>query len=188
MQSSLQGNSVRPLWKSWRLWFTWSTGMTNAACCTMRRAAKRGMPPDAACRETRLERFKAFKIYRFLLMDRENAVPRAHPARISEKGIFWTSNPKSSPVEAAKQAGFHSERIYSRGTAGGKSNGGGVAETRESVKETFSRGFWWRTSRAGPQRAPRPSLPHRSRHRPRPRRAGRSPVSVCPLPRSAQPE
>jgi len=56
-------------------------GMTNAAGRKMQRAARCGMPQGAACRETRSERFRAFKIYRFLLMDREIAVARTPRAR-----------------------------------------------------------------------------------------------------------
>lgn len=66
------------------------------------------MPQPAARRETRSERFRAFKIYRFLLMDREIGGTRAHIARNAERH-FWTSKINGSPVEAAKHAGCQAE-------------------------------------------------------------------------------
>lgn len=43
---------------------------------------------------------------------------------ITPKAFFLTSNPnpKNSPVNAAKQAGFHSKGVYSGSTAGGNKN------------------------------------------------------------------
>jgi len=46
----------------------------------------------------------------------------AEALRAMLKSIFWTSNPNTSPVNAAKQAGFQLRRVYSWDTAGGNSN------------------------------------------------------------------
>ena len=58
------------------------------------------------------------------------------PSLVQKAKVARRAKSRKSESSRAKQAGFHSERIYSR-KAGGKKLGGGAAETAESLKETF---------------------------------------------------
>ena len=69
----MQANLVTALWKTIPFEVPEPTGQTNAARRKMRPAAERSVPQDAPRRRTLSERFRAFKIYRFLLMDRDIA-------------------------------------------------------------------------------------------------------------------
>ena len=94
------------VWKSYLPWFARSTGMTNAAGRNLQQAATRGMPQDAACRETLSERFRAFKIYTVDIMDRDSC-GGAHTSRailkLPRPNQFEGANAPPSHPSSAKE-------------------------------------------------------------------------------------